>query len=231
MSSTPIIVVKGLSKSVRLGQESLTILEGIDLQVNSGETVALVGASGSGKSTLLGLLAGLDLPSQGDIEILGKSLGELDEEGRARLRAEQIGFVFQSFLLLPTMTALENVMLPAELRGERDCEPRARELLAAVGLGERLHHLPPRLSGGEQQRVAIARAFMTRPSLLLADEPTGNLDSKTGEKVIELLFELNRKHGTTLVVVTHDHQLAERCQRQLVMTAGRLDREVAHDVV
>ncbi|MFM5333160.1 ABC transporter ATP-binding protein [Aeromonas veronii] len=231
MSSTPIIVVKGLGKSVRLGQESLTILEGIDLQVNSGETVALVGASGSGKSTLLGLLAGLDLPSQGDIEILGKSLGELDEEGRARLRAEQIGFVFQSFLLLPTMTALENVMLPAELCGERDCEPRARELLAAVGLGERLHHLPPRLSGGEQQRVAIARAFMTRPSLLLADEPTGNLDSKTGEKVIELLFELNRKHGTTLVVVTHDHQLAERCQRQLVMTAGRLDREVAHDVV
>lgn len=231
MSSTPIIVVKGLSKSVRLGQESLTILEGIDLQVNSGETVALVGASGSGKSTLLGLLAGLDLPSQGEIEILGKSLGELDEEGRARLRAEQIGFVFQSFLLLPTMTALENVMLPAELRGERDCEPRARELLAAVGLGERLHHLPPRLSGGEQQRVAIARAFMTRPSLLLADEPTGNLDSKTGEKVIELLFELNRKHGTTLVVVTHDHQLAERCQRQVVMTAGRLEREVAHDVV
>ncbi|HIC8841298.1 ABC transporter ATP-binding protein [Aeromonas veronii] len=231
MSSTPIIVVKGLGKSVRLGQESLTILEGIDLQVNSGETVALVGASGSGKSTLLGLLAGLDLPSQGDIEILGKSLGELDEEGRARLRAEQIGFVFQSFLLLPTMTALENVMLPAELRGERHCEPRARELLAAVGLGERLHHLPPRLSGGEQQRVAIARAFMTRPSLLLADEPTGNLDSKTGEKVIELLFELNRKHGTTLVVVTHDHQLAERCQRQLVMTAGRLDLEVTHDVV
>ncbi|MFL9692570.1 ABC transporter ATP-binding protein [Aeromonas veronii] len=231
MSSTPIIVVKGIGKSVRLGQESLTILEGIDLQVNSGETVALVGASGSGKSTLLGLLAGLDLPSQGDIEILGKSLGELDEEGRARLRAEQIGFVFQSFLLLPTMTALENVMLPAELRGERDCEPRARELLAAVGLGERLHHLPPRLSGGEQQRVAIARAFMTRPSLLLADEPTGNLDSKTGEKVIELLFELNRKHGTTLVVVTHDHQLAERCQRQLVMTAGRLDHEVTHGVV
>ncbi len=231
MSSTPIIVVKGLGKSVSLGQESLTILEGIDLQVNSGETVALVGASGSGKSTLLGLLAGLDLPSLGSIEILGKSLGELDEEERARLRAEQIGFVFQSFLLLPTMTALENVMLPAELRGERDCEPRARELLAAVGLGERLHHMPPRLSGGEQQRVAIARAFMTRPSLLLADEPTGNLDSKTGDKVIELLFELNRKHGTTLVVVTHDQELASRCQRQLVMAAGRLEREVSHAVV
>ncbi|QWL70989.1 MULTISPECIES: ABC transporter ATP-binding protein [Aeromonas] len=222
MNSTPIINVKGLGKTVRLGQESLTILEGIDLQVNSGETVALVGASGSGKSTLLGLLAGLDLPSQGDIEILGQSLLQLDEEGRARLRAEQVGFVFQSFLLLPTLSALENVMLPAELRGETRCEPRARELLAAVGLGERLHHLPPRLSGGEQQRVAIARAFMTRPSLLLADEPTGNLDSKTGERVIELLFELNREHGTTLVVVTHDHELAQRCQRQLVMAAGRL---------
>lgn len=223
MNSTPIINVKGLGKTVRLGQESLTILEGIDLQVNSGETVALVGASGSGKSTLLGLLAGLDLPSQGDIEILGQSLLQLDEEGRARLRAEQVGFIFQSFLLLPTLSALENVMLPAELRGETRCEPRARELLAAVGLSERLHHLPPRLSGGEQQRVAIARAFMTRPSLLLADEPTGNLDSKTGERVIELLFELNREYGTTLVVVTHDHDLARRCQRQLVMAAGRLE--------
>jgi putative ABC transport system ATP-binding protein len=229
MSSTPIIVVKGLGKTVRLGQESLTILEGIDLQVNTGETLALVGASGSGKSTLLGLLAGLDLPSQGDIEILGQSLVQLDEEGRARLRAEQVGFIFQSFLLLPTLSALENVMLPAELRGETRCEPRARELLAAVGLSERLHHLPPRLSGGEQQRVAIARAFMTRPSLLLADEPTGNLDSKTGETVIELLFQLNREHGTTLVVVTHDHELAQRCQRQLVMAAGRLEVE-QHEV-
>ncbi|KAB7674316.1 ABC transporter ATP-binding protein [Plesiomonas shigelloides] len=227
MNSTPIIVVRGLGKSVRLGQETLTILEGIDLQVNSGETVALVGASGSGKSTLLGLLAGLDLPSVGSISILGQSLTELDEEGRAKLRAEQIGFVFQSFLLLPTMTALENVMLPAELRGEIDCEPRARALLESVGLGDRLHHLPPRLSGGEQQRVAIARAFMTRPRLLLADEPTGNLDSKTGEKVIELLFALNREHGTTLVVVTHDRELASRCQRQVVMVAGHLE---GHDV-
>lgn len=212
---------------MRLGQETLTILEGIDLQVNSGETVALVGASGSGKSTLLGLLTGLDLPSVGSISILGQSLTELDEEGRAKLRAEQIGFVFQSFLLLPTMTALENVMLPAELRGETDCEPRARALLESVGLGDRLHHLPPRLSGGEQQRVAIARAFMTRPRLLLADEPTGNLDSKTGEKVIELLFALNREHGTTLVVVTHDRELASRCQRQVVMVAGHLE---GHDV-
>ncbi|ELI6433709.1 ABC transporter ATP-binding protein [Aeromonas salmonicida] len=229
MNSTPIIVVKGLGKTVSLGQESLTILEGIDLQVNTGETLALVGASGSGKSTLLGLLAGLDLPSEGDIEILGQSLVQLDEEGRARLRAEQVGFIFQSFLLLPTLSALENVMLPAELRGETRCEPRARELLAAVGLSERLHHLPPRLSGGEQQRVAIARAFMTRPSLLLADEPTGNLDSKTGETVIELLFQLNREYGTTLVVVTHDHDLAQRCQRQLVMAAGRLEFE-QHEV-
>ncbi len=225
MSSTPIIAVRGLGKTVRLGQESLTILEGIDLQVNTGETLALVGASGSGKSTLLGLLAGLDLPSSGEIEILGHSLTRLDEEGRARLRAEQVGFVFQSFLLLPTLSALENVMLPAELRGETDSEPRARELLAQVGLGERLHHLPPRLSGGEQQRVAIARAFMTRPSLLLADEPTGNLDSKTGETVIELLLRLNREHNTTLVVVTHDHELAQRCQRQLVMSAGRLEAQ------
>ncbi len=229
MNSTPIIVVKGLGKTVSLGQESLTILEGIDLQVNTGETLALVGASGSGKSTLLGLLAGLDLPSEGDIEIHGQSLVQLDEEGRARLRAEQVGFIFQSFLLLPTLSALENVMLPAELRGETRCEPRARELLAAVGLSERLHHLPPRLSGGEQQRVAIARAFMTRPSLLLADEPTGNLDSKTGETVIELLFQLNREYGTTLVVVTHDHDLAQRCQRQLVMVAGRLEVE-QHEV-
>ena len=229
MNSTPIIVVKGLGKTVSLGQESLTILEGIDLQVNTGETLALVGASGSGKSTLLGLLAGLDLPSEGDIEILGQSLVQLDEEGRARLRAEQVGFIFQSFLLLPTLSALENVMLPAELRGETRCEPRARELLAAVGLSERLHHLPPRLSGGEQQRVAIARAFMTRPSLLLADEPTGNLDSKTGETVIELLFQLNREYGTTLVVVTHDHDLAQRCQRQLVMAAGRQEVE-QHEV-
>ncbi|EOD56659.1 ABC transporter ATP-binding protein [Aeromonas molluscorum] len=222
MTSTPIISISNLGKSVRLGSDNLTILEGISLQVKAGETLALVGASGSGKSTLLGLLAGLDLPTSGEIRIQGHSLGELDEEGRARLRSDHIGFVFQSFLLLPTLSALENVMLPAELRGERDCEPRARELLAAVGLKDRLDHLPPRLSGGEQQRVAIARAFMTRPSLLLADEPTGNLDSKTGDTVIELLFELNRTHGTTLVVVTHDLALAQRCQRQLTMASGRL---------
>lgn len=220
MSSTPIIAVRGLGKTVRLGQESLTILEGIDLQVNTGETLALVGASGSGKSTLLGLLAGLDLPSSGEIEILGHSLTRLDEEGRARLRAEQVGFVFQSFLLLPTLSALENVMLPAELRGETDSEPRARELLAQVGLGERLHHLPPRLSGGEQQRVAIARAFMTRPSLLLADEPTGNLDHASATAVYELLCELNRELGTAFVVVTHDLSLAAKLHRRVTLVSG-----------
>ena len=222
MTFTPIIEARNVEKTVSLGQERLTILEGISLQVKAGETVALLGASGSGKSTLLGLLAGLDLPSAGEILIRGQSLGALDEEGRARLRAEQLGFVFQSFLLLPTLTALENVMLPAELRGERDVEPRARALLEQVGLGSRLHHLPPRLSGGEQQRVALARAFIGQPELLLADEPTGNLDSKTGERIIELLFELNRQHGTTLLVVTHDPALAQRCGRRLEISAGRL---------
>ncbi len=216
MSSTPIIAVRGLGKTVRLGQESLTILEGIDLQVNTGETLALVGASGSGKSTLLGLLAGLDLPSSGEIEILGHSLTRLDEEGRARLRAEQVGFVFQSFLLLPTLSALENVMLPAELRGETDSEPRARELLAQVGLGERLHHRPPRLSGGEQQRVAIARAFMTRPSLLLADEPTGNLDPGRSLEIMTLLERINAL-GTTVIVVTHERGLVNHFNKRIIL--------------
>lgn len=227
MTNTPIIEAQHIGKEVTLGQETLTILEGISLQVKRGETVALLGASGSGKSTLLGLLAGLDLPSDGEILIEGQPLSELDEEGRALLRARHVGFVFQSFLLLPTLTALENVMLSAELQGERDSEARARELLGKVGLGERMNHLPSRLSGGEQQRVAIARAFMSRPSLLLADEPTGNLDSRTGERIIDLLFELNREQGTTLLVVTHDSQLAARCERRLVMNAGRLQESAA----
>ncbi|MGL5285988.1 MAG: ABC transporter ATP-binding protein [Aeromonas sp.] len=227
MTNTPIIEAQHICKEVTLGQETLTILEGISLQVKRGETVALLGASGSGKSTLLGLLAGLDLPSDGEILIEGQPLSGLDEEGRALLRARHVGFVFQSFLLLPTLTALENVMLPAELQGERDSEARARELLGKVGLGERMNHLPSRLSGGEQQRVAIARAFMSRPSLLLADEPTGNLDSRTGERIIDLLFELNREQGTTLLVVTHDSQLAARCERRLVMNAGRLQESAA----
>jgi putative ABC transport system ATP-binding protein len=227
MTNTPIIEAQHICKEVTLGQETLTILEGISLQVKRGETVALLGASGSGKSTLLGLLAGLDLPSDGEILIEGQPLSGLDEEGLALLRARHVGFVFQSFLLLPTLTALENVMLPAELQGERDSEARARELLGKVGLGERMNHLPSRLSGGEQQRVAIARAFMSRPSLLLADEPTGNLDSRTGERIIDLLFELNREQGTTLLVVTHDSQLAARCERRLVMNAGRLQESAA----
>ncbi|MBM7456448.1 putative ABC transport system ATP-binding protein [Oceanisphaera litoralis] len=227
MTTSPIIKVAGLTHRVLLGDESLTILEGIGLEVKPGQSVALVGASGSGKSTLLGLLAGLDSATEGEIEISGQSLSALDEEQRARLRGHHIGFVFQSFLLLPTLTALENVMLPAELQGRDDGEQRARELLEQVGLNARLRHFPGQLSGGEQQRVAIARAFMTRPDILLADEPTGNLDHHTGAQIIELLFELNRKHGTTLLMVTHDEALASRCERRLLMTAGRLEEQHA----
>ncbi|MFP2770313.1 ABC transporter ATP-binding protein [Oceanisphaera sp. KMM 10153] len=227
MTTSPIIKVAGLTHRVLLGDESLTILEGIGLEVKPGQSVALVGASGSGKSTLLGLLAGLDSATEGDIEVGGQMLSALDEEQRARLRGHHIGFVFQSFLLLPTLTALENVMLPAELQGRSDGEQRARELLELVGLQERLRHFPAQLSGGEQQRVAIARAFMTQPDILLADEPTGNLDHHTGAQIIELLFELNRKHGTTLLMVTHDEALASRCERRLLMTAGRLEEQHA----
>lgn len=226
MTISPIIEARHLTKRVTLGSQTLTILEGISLQVKAGETVALLGASGSGKSTLLGLLAGLDLPSEGEVWLGGHSLTACDEEARARLRGESIGFIFQSFLLLPTLSALENVMLPAELRGERDAKARAQALLEQVGLGERLHHLPARLSGGEQQRVAIARAFICQPALLLADEPTGNLDSRTGERIVDLIFDLNRRHGTTLLVVTHDATLAGRCARRLEMSGGRLVGEV-----
>lgn len=227
MTISPVIKVVGLSHKVQLNAQTLTILEGIDFEVKAGESVALVGASGSGKSTLLGLLAGLDTASSGDILINDQSLMTLDEEQRARLRGQHIGFVFQSFLLLPTLTALENVMLPAELQGQKNSADRARELLAQVGLGERMRHFPSQLSGGEQQRVAIARAFMTQPDILLADEPTGNLDTHTGAQIIELLFELNRTHGTTLLMVTHDEALAARCERRLVMTAGRLEERNA----
>lgn len=227
MTTSPIIRVAGLTHQVRLGDESLTILEGIALEVKPGQSLALVGASGSGKSTLLGLLAGLDRATEGNIDISGQSLSALDEEQRAQLRGRHIGFVFQSFLLLPTLTALENVMLPAELQGRSDGEQRARQLLEQVGLKERVRHFPSQLSGGEQQRVAIARAFMTQPDILLADEPTGNLDHHTGAQIIELLFELNRTHGTTLVMVTHDEALASRCERRLLMTAGRLEEQHA----
>ncbi len=216
------IVVRDVTQRVTLGSETLTILEGIDLEVKSGETLALVGASGSGKSTLLGLLAGLDLATEGQIEVAGEVLSRLDEEGRARLRAERIGFIFQSFLLLPGLTALENVMLPAEIRGLPDAKAKATALLTEVGLADRLHHHPAQLSGGEQQRVAIARAFIGQPSLLLADEPTGNLDRHTGDKIADLLFRLNRDHGTSLVIVTHDEQLAQRCARRLHLQGGKL---------
>lgn len=227
MTVAPIIKVAGLSQKITLGDSALTILEGIALEVKPGETVALVGASGSGKSTLLGLLAGLDSPSSGQIYIKEQLITELSEEQRARIRGEHIGFVFQSFLLLPTLTALENVSLPAELQGHKHNEQRARELLTQVGLAERLQHFPSQLSGGEQQRVAIARAFMTQPDILLADEPTGNLDQRTGAQIIELLFELNRRHGTTLVIVTHDEVLAQRCERRLLMSGGRLEEQDA----
>ncbi len=225
MNEPLMIEVRDLTQRVTLGQETLTILEGISLDVKAGESLALLGASGSGKSTLLGLLAGLDLPSEGSIKVAGQELSALDEEARAQLRARHIGFVFQSFLLLPGLTALENVMLPAEIRGEPRARELARELLEAVGLGARLAHMPGRLSGGEQQRVAIARAFMGQPDLLLADEPTGNLDRHTGERVADLLFRLNRERGTSLVIVTHDEQLASRCSRRLRLDAGRLEDE------
>jgi len=219
---TAAIVVEHLSRRVRDADGWLTILDDLSFEVEAGATVAIVGASGSGKSTLLGLLAGLDLASSGSVEIFGERIFELDEDARAAWRARNLGFVFQSFQLLPQMTALENVMLPLELAGERNAAGRARELLERVGLGERLGHYPRTLSGGEQQRVALARAFAPRPRLLFADEPTGSLDVVTGARIIDLLFELNREAGATLVLVTHDEKLAGRCARRLTLTAGRL---------
>ncbi len=211
-----------LSRQVPVGEGMLTILHQLDLQIAGGESVAIVGASGSGKSTLLGLLAGLDLPTGGEVHINGENLFALDEDGRAALRGRLIGFVFQSFQLLPALTALENVMLPLELAGAAAARETARSVLQRVGLGERLQHYPRHLSGGEQQLVAIARAFATQPKLLLADEPTGNLDSATGARIIDLLFELNREQGTTLVLVTHDAELAARCGRRLRLVDGHL---------
>lgn len=222
MSNHSLIRVNQLTKSVPLASGTLTILHDIGFEIKAGESVAIVGASGSGKSTLLGLLAGLDVASSGEVWVDEASLFALDEDGRAALRARWIGFVFQSFQLLPMLTALENVMLPLELAGATDARARATRILERVGLGERLAHYPKQLSGGEQQRVAIARAFVTEPAILLADEPTGNLDSATGATIIELLFELNRERGTTLVLVTHDESLAARCQRALKLVAGRL---------
>ncbi|SQI41735.1 Lipoprotein-releasing system ATP-binding protein LolD [Leminorella richardii] len=202
----------------------LNILTGVELVVNSGQTIALIGESGSGKSTLLGILAGLDDGTSGDVRLLGHDLPNMDEEARAALRAKDVGFVFQSFMLVPTLTALENVQLPSLLRGdaERDSKVQALALLEQLGLGNRAGHLPAQLSGGEQQRVAIARAFISRPTILFADEPTGNLDRQTGVKIADLLFSLNRDFATTLVLVTHDETLAARCQRQLRLRDGKL---------
>ena len=216
------IVVDGVSKRVADATGELTILQDISFSVQAGETLALVGASGSGKSTLLGILAGLDLPSSGSVTLQGTDIFQLDEDGRAVFRQQHVGFVFQSFQLLAHLTALENVMLPLELRGEPRAREKAAAMLERVGLASRLRHYPKFLSGGEQQRVALARAFVCEPPLLLADEPTGSLDAATGEAVIQLMFALNREHGSTLLLVTHDLTIAARCGRTLTMSAGRL---------
>jgi len=221
-SNEVIIKTENLGKTVPVADGDLNILSSVNLTINEGESIAIVGASGSGKSTLLGLLAGLDSPSKGNIFLNGQALTDLDEDGRAEVRNKWVGFVFQSFQLMPRLTALENVMLPLELRGDKGAEQTAVDLLKRVGLEHRLHHTPMQLSGGEQQRVALARAFVTEPAILFADEPTGNLDSKTGEQIIELLFELNLEKHTTLVLVTHDKSLAARCQRTLHIEAGQL---------
>ncbi len=222
--SASALQAKGVGKTVQTSDGPLAILQDINFTIRSGESVAIVGASGSGKSTLLGLMAGLDLPTSGSIELMAQDLGRLDEDGRAKLRGQFVGFVFQSFQLVPHLNALENVMLPLEIRGTPLSQARelAGNCLARVGLSQRLMHYPKTLSGGEQQRVALARAFVSEPSILFADEPTGSLDEASGSKVIELLFELNRENGSTLILVTHDPQLAKRCSRQLTLQGGRL---------
>jgi putative ABC transport system ATP-binding protein len=216
------VTAEHVRKEIVSGGERIAILDDLSLYIVERESVAIIGRSGSGKTTLLSLLAGLDLPTAGDIRLRGQRLDELDEDGRAALRAGHVGFVFQSFQLLSSLTALENVMLPAELAGRADARARARTMLTQVGLERRLDHYPHQLSGGEQQRVAIARAFAAEPSILFADEPTGNLDNATGAHIVDLLFALNRERGTTLVLVTHDEQLARRCQRRLLLDGGRL---------
>ncbi|MDA1300807.1 MAG: ABC transporter ATP-binding protein [Proteobacteria bacterium] len=216
-----------LGKTVSTSEGQLTILKGINLEIKASETVAIVGASGSGKTTLLSLLAGLDTPTRGQVFLGPYELTAMDEEQRARVRAEMVGFVFQTFQLLGSLTALENVMLPAELKGERSAADSARELLSRVGLGHRLNHYPNQLSGGEQQRVAIARAFASSARILFADEPTGNLDTTTGLHVIDLIFDLNSEFGTTLVLVTHDHRLAERCMSSVQIASGELVTDVS----
>jgi putative ABC transport system ATP-binding protein len=222
MDKRTVLEAKKLRKEVASPEGMLTILDDVSLAVNAGESVAVVGASGAGKSTLLALLAGLDAPSSGEVWLEGTELSALDEDGRAAMRGQHVGFVFQSFHLVPSLTALENVMLPLELAGRADARQAARDVLGQVGLAGRLGHYPRQLSGGEQQRVAIARAFVTSPAVLFADEPTGNLDTTTGARVVQLLFDLNRATGATLVLVTHDRDLAARCDRMVELDAGRL---------
>ncbi|MFQ5568891.1 MAG: ABC transporter ATP-binding protein [Rhodothermales bacterium] len=222
MADSIILDVHQLTKTYRSGSRTLTVLQDVTFSVPEGQTVAIVGPSGSGKTTLLGLCAGLDAPSGGTVRLNGIDLGPLTEDERAAVRNQYVGFVFQTFQLIPTLTALENVMVPAELRGERNAGARARELLEQVGLADRLHHYPTQLSGGEQQRVSLARAFTNRPKILFADEPTGNLDTDTGQTIQRLLFDLNRTAGTTLVVVTHDLSLAAQTDRVLRLRGGRV---------
>lgn len=224
-NSETILKVNALTKTVQLEEQTLALLHPIDLAVNAGESLAIVGSSGSGKTTLLSILAGLDIPSSGEVYLKNHPLHQFNEEQRSLVRAEHVGFIFQQFLLINSLTALENVMLPAELANVEDAEQRGIELLKQVGLGDRVNHYPSQLSGGEQQRVAIARAFISRPDVLFADEPTGNLDSKTGIHIADLLFEMNEKLGTTLVLVTHDPKLAARCQRQVEMDSGELSEK------
>ena len=221
--STPVLAVRDLAKTFASGGRPLTVLDGVSFDVHRGDTLAIVGPSGSGKTTLLGLAAGLDRPTRGTVRLAGTDLGPLSEDARAKLRARHVGFVFQSFRLLQTLTALDNVAVPLELRGEDGARGTARELLERVGLADRADHYPSQLSGGEQQRVAVARAFAGRPSLLFADEPTGNLDEATGSRIEDLLFDLNREAGTALVVVTHDPLLAARCDREIRLRGGRVE--------
>jgi putative ABC transport system ATP-binding protein len=227
-TASTIIETKSLIKKVITSEGELQILQPISFAINQGESVAIIGASGSGKSTLLGLLAGLDEVSGGHISLDGAALHDMNEEQRARIRGEKVGFIFQSFMLVQSLTALENIMLPAEIAGLDNPKKRAQEILKQVGLDHRANHFPNQLSGGEQQRVAIARAFITNPKILFADEPTGNLDSNNSHKVEELLFKLNKESDTTLVLVTHDDELASRCERQLRMSAGELKEETQH---
>ncbi len=223
------IEARGLTKRLRSGERELTVLEGVDLAIAPGEFVAVLGPSGSGKSTLLGLMAGLDRPTEGSVRLVGSELGGLDEDGLALVRRRRVGFVFQAFQLLGNLTALENVVLPMELIGIADARARGARALDDVGLAERGHHSPAQLSGGEQQRVAVARAFATEPEVLFADEPTGNLDEATGERVLELLLDLRARHGTTLVLVTHDPRIAARADRRLHLSGGRLVRDERGD--